>query len=152
MKPQRLLLGLLLVGLLGGALLFLRQTPPSSHSLWPGCLFHKFTGLHCPGCGMTRATYLLTHGQIWEAFRMNPFGMIALPLALLAGAYSFLNWCSPEKKLPTLFKQPICLAGVVAFVAISFTILRNIPHRPFNLLAPQSLEMTPGKEKAPAPL
>ena len=31
----------------------------------PPCLFHRLTGLYCPGCGGTRAVRLLFTGHIW---------------------------------------------------------------------------------------
>ena len=34
----------------------------------PPCLFHRLTGLYCPGCGGTRAVRLLFTGHIWKSF------------------------------------------------------------------------------------
>lgn len=58
----------------------------------PLCLFHRVTGLPCPGCGMTRAVVLLGHGDLAGSLRMHPlapvFGLmwIALLLATFTGA------------------------------------------------------------------
>lgn len=38
------------------------------------CSFRRITGYGCPGCGMTRAFVYMAHGQVLEAFRMNPVG------------------------------------------------------------------------------
>jgi hypothetical protein len=38
------------------------------------CSFRRLTGYGCPGCGMTRSFVFLAHGQIAEAFRLNPAG------------------------------------------------------------------------------
>ena len=35
----------------------LYRNPPGSSWITPPCMMHKVTGLHCPGCGSTRATY-----------------------------------------------------------------------------------------------
>jgi len=41
------------------------------------CLFHRITGLECPGCGMTRAFHAITHGQMLEAIGYN---LLSVPL------------------------------------------------------------------------
>lgn len=38
------------------------------------CLFHRLTGWHCPGCGLTRSFVYLGHGHPIDAFRMHPLG------------------------------------------------------------------------------
>lgn len=44
--------------------------PPTSHQYIP-CIFNVVTGLHCAGCGTTRAIYSLLQGNIFEASRNN---------------------------------------------------------------------------------
>lgn len=41
------------------------------------CTFRRFTGMSCPGCGLTRSFVFLAHGQLSLAFQMNPLGPIA---------------------------------------------------------------------------
>ncbi len=43
------------------------------------CLFHRLTGIACPGCGLTRAAAALAKGQFAESWRWHPL------LALVAG-------------------------------------------------------------------
>ena len=43
------------------------------------CPFRSFTGLNCPGCGMTRAVFYAATGQWQRAFEHHPFG---IPMAL----------------------------------------------------------------------
>lgn len=38
------------------------------------CSFRRLTGMNCPGCGLTRSFVFIGHGQIAEAFRLNPMG------------------------------------------------------------------------------
>ncbi len=47
------------------------------------CPFRLATGLPCPGCGLTRSWVHLLHGQLVEALTANPFGIVALALAVL---------------------------------------------------------------------
>ena len=51
-----------LAGILFLALLRLLKIP-LNYILLP-CIFHKLTGLYCPGCGGTRAVYWLLKGNV----------------------------------------------------------------------------------------
>lgn len=50
------------------------------------CAFAMVTGEPCPGCGTTRATLALLHGDLATATRMNPVAPLVL---VLLGALSF---------------------------------------------------------------
>ena len=55
----------------------------SAHRLLPAvCLFKEITGVPCPSCGTTRSINALCHGNIKEAFFINPFGLL-MAFALL---------------------------------------------------------------------
>jgi len=43
------------------------------YQLFPPCLFHRLTGLSCPGCGMQRFVHALTHGRLAEAVGYNAY-------------------------------------------------------------------------------
>ncbi len=49
------------------------------------CLIHRLFGVHCPGCGMTRAFLYLLHFRIADAFSANWRVIIAAPI--LAGCF-----------------------------------------------------------------
>lgn len=49
------------------------------YQLFPPCLFHRLTGLNCPGCGMQRFVHALSNGHPLEAIRYNAF----LPLLIV---------------------------------------------------------------------
>ena len=42
-------------------------------------LVHSFTGLPCPGCGMTRALAAFSQGDFTAALGLNPFVLLAWP-------------------------------------------------------------------------
>ncbi len=87
------------------------------------CAFHRLTGLDCPGCGMTRAAWLLMHGHPIESFKMNPFLWI-----IFVAAYMGVAEMSPHlfgKQLPQLSVPNWAL--ITALVAVvAFCIVRNV--------------------------
>lgn len=117
------------------ALVWLRQAGPGGMGIFPQCLFHRTTGLFCPGCGMTRATHAALHGRFEEAFRFNPVGMVALPVVAAAVLWFLPSWCRGERELP-FFRLKSMVAWCLVALIVAYWILRNIPFWPFSLLAP----------------
>ncbi len=99
---------------------------------YPRCALHALTGLHCPGCGGIRATHQLLHGNVAEAFRLNPLWVIVAPfvgwLLLREAARALAGRRLPPRHISVWW---IWAFGVV--VAL-FGILRNLPG--FRWLAP----------------
>lgn len=108
---------------LAGSAYALRET--GGKGWMPSCLFRKFTGLDCPGCGMTRGTIALLHGRFMEAFAFNPVGMILLPLAMIALGIEVLGWVR-GKPMPFRIVPGRWGATVIAVVVIVFWIVRNL--------------------------
>lgn len=109
---------------------------PGKSSLYPPCLFHRLTGLYCPGCGTLRALAALLHGRLAEAFGLNPLMVILLPYVALV--YGSFGWEALKGARPRL-RQEVdrWLTPRVAFAVIMvYWALRNIPARPFAWLAP----------------
>ena len=115
-------------------MLLLYAAGPSG--IWfPGCLFHQFTGLNCPGCGMTRAVHAALHGRLAEAFRYNPVGMVLFPAAVLGIGLELIGWVR-GKPLPFSFRAGGRWGWRLAVTLLVFWILRNIPVWPCTLLSP----------------
>lgn len=53
----------------------------------PVCPFAVITRHPCPGCGLTRATLALLHGDVGEALRLHPLSIVVSPL--LAGVLGY---------------------------------------------------------------
>ncbi len=113
----------------------LHQRGPFGQAWLPGCMFHKLTGLHCPGCGMTRAAHATLHGRLGEAFRFNPLGMILLPLAFIGVGIEVIGWVR-RKPLPFRLNAGGKGAWAIVWLVVSFWILRNLTYWPFTLLSP----------------
>ena len=113
----------------------LYQHGPSAAGWFPGCLFHRLTGLECPGCGMTRAAYATLHGRFGEALRFNPLGMIVLPALGVWVGIQIPAWLRGEAQA---FRCRVGRRGAwwLVGIVLGYWVLRNIPVWPFSLLAP----------------
>ena len=131
LRPVRLLVVLGLAGGLAFVLLWLAD----GRALPMRCMLNEFTGLHCPGCGMTRATRAALAGQWWEAFRFNPLGTILLPVALVGVGFELAGWVR-DRPLPWRMRLGARGSVALAVAVIAFGVLRNVPTWPFDLLAP----------------
>lgn len=114
----------LLLAALAGASFVLYFVDPAEASWLPFCALHELTGLHCPGCGTTRALHQLAHGQLAAAFRLNALTVSLLPLLALAALRG-----------TDLSRRPAWIRATLA-VAVAFAVARNLPAWPFTLLAP----------------
>jgi len=108
---------------------------PLYNQYFPKCFFYLLTGLHCPGCGSQRAIVSLLHGNFSDAFHNNLLAVAALPLLI----YSFIALCvnvfTKKTVRQKIFYNPL-FVKVLLTIVIVFSVLRNIPSYPFNLLAP----------------
>jgi hypothetical protein len=102
--------------------------------LMPPCVFYKFTGLHCPGCGGRRCMMMLAQGRIFDALQMN-----ALVIAIFMGfGIFFLRQIVLEWKLGSVPQTILApkYAWAIVWGILGFWVLRNVPLWPFTLLAP----------------
>jgi len=100
---------------------------PAEHAFYPRCVMKLTTGLDCPGCGGLRATHQLLHGNVRQAFLLNPLFVIALPIAaafFLRAPFEKLS----GKRLPRLLR-PATAVWICAAAVIAFGLLRNLPWR-----------------------
>ena len=105
---------------------------PATHHFYPVCLFHKITSLNCPGCGMTRALFALLHGDLVVALRDN--ALFVAGIFLLGGRGGWLAVKKFRGQRSGEFFRVNWLWPVL-FVALVFTVLRNLPA--FSFLSPE---------------
>ena len=69
---------------IGAALFSVRRWLPGAvlNMVFLPCMFHKATGLYCPGCGGTRAVLALLEGQILQSFFYHPIVVCSAALYL----------------------------------------------------------------------
>ena len=108
---------------------------PVENSILPKCIILQYTGLYCPGCGATRATYYLTHGNFLKAFGFNQLYVIFVPFMLYLYILNFGIKINGKALIP-MPSMDLRFCIILAIVFITFCILRNIPVYPFTMLAP----------------
>ncbi len=107
-------------GSIGLAGLYL-VNPNSTHV--PLCPLHAATGLWCPLCGATRASYALLHGQWTTALHDNLLFVLLLPM--LAAVWLRRAGLDPATDRAALLPRPAFIA--VVLLAALFGVLRNLP-------------------------
>ncbi len=99
--------------------------PPGSVWFYPQCLFHRLTGLNCPGCGGLRAAHQLLHGHLKQAFLLNPLLFVMAPALAWLGL-SQLWRAATSRELAHPFKHPASVWALLIAVVV-FGIARNLP-------------------------
>lgn len=106
---------------------------PTTAGFFPVCPFHALTGLNCPGCGLTRGFHALLNGDIVTALHFN----LMLPVYILFFSYLLISLfliLLRGRGLTFRLFSPSAIYGFL-FLALIFSVLRNLPFYPFNLLA-----------------
>ena len=128
---QIILIGIAVAGL---SLLYFFQPAYLSH-IYPQCLFHRLTGLYCPGCGSQRAASALLHGRLFQAAGYNLMFLLSLPLVGYS-AFVFAWNSFSRRKLQQHVFYSVGFTRVFLVCVILFAVFRNLPYLPFRLLAP----------------
>jgi hypothetical protein len=79
------------------------------------CLMRRFTGVPCPGCGLSRAFCAISHGELGAAWTFNPFGFAFYALALALVAWPFVARASPQFERTFTASPRFFRAGVLVF-------------------------------------
>lgn len=119
------------VGLMAGGV---AVANPFRHHLSPPCPLHALTGLYCPFCGGTRATWALAHLRFGLMLHENAL----YPAIVLLAAWGWLSWlgrATGRWHLPAPRGRVLDVTVAVALVA--FMVLRNLPG--FGALAPPAV-------------
>ena len=100
------------------------------NSPWELCFSRKIFHFYCAGCGATRATYALLHGNLSTAIHYNPvYTLILIPAFLyLWIALGFKIFRPNRSRLPIPgFQWCVALLALL----ILYSLLRNLPFEPF---------------------
>lgn len=75
------------LGILGILVAMVKIYGTSWLSRFGFCIFHLTTGLYCPGCGGTRATFALFRGELVRSIKFHPF----VPYAAFLGGWFMIS-------------------------------------------------------------
>ena len=95
------------------------------------CVFHKITGLYCPGCGITRALFSIIELDFIRAIHNNLLVFILAPVLLYYFVKKLKYWILLEKEKVIL---PNLIIYIMLVITLLFFVLRNIDY--FNFLRP----------------
>jgi len=107
---------------------------PTTAGFFPVCPLYYLTGIHCPGCGLTRGFHALFHGDVLTALHFNAL----LPVYALVFGFMFVSMILVVirgRGLSWRIIPPSAMYGILVLAAVFF-VLRNLPFYPFTLLAP----------------
>ncbi len=117
-------------------LVYLAKNDPEGGAPYPKCVFREVTGLHCAGCGSTRAVHALLQLEVGTAFGKNPLLVVALPFLVVGIAMEGAAWVLGDRYGGPRVRLSMFFAWLVPVLIFGFWILRNVPVSPFTLLAP----------------
>ncbi len=120
-----------------GFVYLLATVRPGEDTFYLRCQFHTLTGLHCPGCGTTRALHALLNGRPLDAVAYNALFPFVLPVVV----WAFIHSVRVSRGSATADRGRYARYGfrILVVVVIAYGVLRNLPWYPFTLLAPHEL-------------
>lgn len=86
------------------------------------CMFNRFTGYLCPGCGTSRMALAMLRLDFYSAFRFNPVAFVTVILWLMISIGCFAG-------RPAVLRNERVLLGAVCVdiaVYLIFAVLRNL--------------------------
>lgn len=95
---------------------------PEKHP-FPQCLFYKFTGWQCAGCGTQRMLHALLHGNWAAAWHYNAGFIVGMPILIVMLVASLFR-----DKLPRLYNVVNSRPAIylVSIGLIGWWVLRNV--------------------------
>lgn len=95
------------------------------YQLFPPCLFHRLTGLSCPGCGMQRFVHALANGHPLEAITYNAFLPLVIIYVILFASERLVLTGSAQMRLRQAVEgrtATLSLSGAI----VAWFVLRNL--------------------------
>jgi len=87
----------------------------------PFCPMASVFGVPCPGCGLTRATLALAHGDVQHALELHPLVLVLSPLFIWAMSSAALGYVrgprAPRPARPWLASRTVTVFGSVLLFA-----------------------------------
>ncbi|GAA4470662.1 DUF2752 domain-containing protein [Novipirellula rosea] len=110
-------------------IMLLQTIQPENSSWFPKCQFYQATGIHCPGCGATRAVLALLHGDVLLALRNNALLILGGPLLVI--------YIVRQNRRPNFDpRSTLRVVLIMVTVFVLFFAARNIPSPKSSPFAP----------------
>ncbi|EMI17575.1 putative membrane protein [Rhodopirellula maiorica SM1] len=124
-------------------IVLLQAIQPNHDSWFPKCQFYQVTGIHCPGCGATRAVLALLRGDVLLAVRNNALLILGGPLLVI--------YIVRQNRRPNFDpRSTLRIMSIMMTVLVLFFIARNIPTPSTSPFAPiPTAEPVPTSEPLP---
>lgn len=126
MISARKLYIILSVGLLAGYILVFTEilSQRSARDTIPDlCVFKTVTGLPCPSCGSTRSVLSLLNGNIIDAVKLNPLGLVIAAIMLISPFWLARDIISGDSSLhrfylkaESLLRRPVIAAPLILLI------------------------------------
>lgn len=118
-------IGLILSGLLLLIWFLWKLSPLSLTDFHIPCIFHRITGLYCPGCGGTRAVEALFRGQLLRSFIYHPLVLYGVVVAFwYMGSNTIWHISKGKRKIGMRYSDKWIYFGLV--IVIVNVIIKNI--------------------------
>lgn len=104
--------------------------PTTPGGIIPECPFRAATGWDCPGCGASRMTYSLLHGDVAAAVNFNAVGVVAVILLVI----TYINWTRDKisGRFATHWQNRRWAPIAIGVVIVGWALLRNIVGAPLT--------------------
>ena len=119
---------------LAGLSAYVYARNPLEADVFPPCPFNALTGGWCPGCGATRASYLLMRGDVVEALHYNALWVVLAPVVVWQLVAVGVELAT-GRRLPRMRMTRGLAAGLIAAIVLFFAV-RNLPFAAFDALNP----------------
>lgn len=82
------------------------------------CHMRRFTGLDCPGCGLTRSFISLGHGDVVAAWQFNPAGIVLFGLLIAQLPYRGLQLWRIRRAQPEWYPRSLFTWLTVVLISL----------------------------------
>ncbi len=96
------------------------------------CIYKKYFGFYCTGCGFTRMMRSIFRFEFYQAFRYNPLLFFLLILFIPYAIYKTIYYIKYGE-----INIPIKLVAVITILLLIYILLRNISY--FKFLIPTKI-------------